>query len=218
MNWTLFCLGLISVAVVIPFIYRAQHNIVKIVLLFLGIPRKEIVAKIAGYQRMKQQIDAHFMQIKKLYAKTNFCLDQQTASESAPTKQAKKQQKRKESTPTVNEPQAETATTTPDTVPEEKKTQQEEEGKLERESKSREIAAKSKTSFCRLLLKTSVTALLFLAYALLQHFLRDAFFQKAQFSLNMLNILLSREPYVSEGMTFLIEEVVQGTAQLSSTG
>ena len=61
-------------------------------------------------------------------------------------------------------------------------------------------------------------ALLFLGYALMQNTLHSSFFQKAQYSLSLLLVLVNREPYLTGTLNFLSEEIIQGHAQVSSKG
>ena len=72
----LLALGIASILTLIPYIYRAQQTIVKIVILFLDISHKEIVDKIENYEKMKNQINAHFTQIKNFFNETKFGVEQ----------------------------------------------------------------------------------------------------------------------------------------------
>ena len=132
--------------VVIPFIYRAQQNIVKIVLLFLNIPRKEILAKINSFEKMKQQIDAHFMQIKKFFGSINFLIEQHKEENKKEAKKSVGMQKK--STLDATDAAEELKNSLNNAAEEEKKEEESsdkeavDEGSIEKANKSKEIISK----------------------------------------------------------------------------
>ena len=75
MNWIIYGLAIISAIILMPYIYRAQHNITSIIALFLSIEREDIKKKIEHYEDMREKIDTHFSKIKRFFWNTTFSAD-----------------------------------------------------------------------------------------------------------------------------------------------
>jgi len=75
LNWIIFGVAIVSSIILMPFIYRAQQNIIQIIILFLNIDKGDIKKKIEHYESMRKKIDSHFSRIKRFFWNTNFTVD-----------------------------------------------------------------------------------------------------------------------------------------------
>lgn len=98
LNWLNFGISMFVCLVLIPYLYRAQQNIVKIIMLFLSINKEVIKKKIEDYEDARDEIVANFSKIKKAFQQTNFNVERISIARP----ESKEEQKHNESLPEAN--------------------------------------------------------------------------------------------------------------------
>jgi len=91
LNWINFGLSMVVCLILIPYLYKALQNIVKIILLFFSIDKELINEKIKDYEKAKKDIVTHFSKIKKSFQITNFSVERITASKFEQKEEEKKE-------------------------------------------------------------------------------------------------------------------------------
>ena len=75
LNYIILGVAIISCIILMPYIYRAQQSILKILILFLNIKEEEITKKIKHYNEILQKINTHFKKIEEEYKTIDFQVD-----------------------------------------------------------------------------------------------------------------------------------------------
>lgn len=89
LNWLNFGISMLVCIVLVPYLYRAQQNIVKIIVLFFNIDKAAIEAKIEDYMKVRAEIVTHFSKIRRSFLQTNFVVEKISASKHEGKEEAK---------------------------------------------------------------------------------------------------------------------------------
>jgi hypothetical protein len=91
--------GLASVLLLVPYIYRAQKLITQIIALFLHINRDEIKDKIQHYEDMQKEIGTSLAHIQKFFFNTTFLVTKANTGTTPEQKAAQAKEETKLETP-----------------------------------------------------------------------------------------------------------------------